>query len=312
MHKVFLQGWQFQRNRQIPEALQCYETAKEAGDKCALFHRNCMDRYGQDMPMNVNNTTRWSKFTLTDEEFELLYQCYKDIDEVESQFNLAILYDIRKVSDQALKYLMLVEAQSYLPVFNYLGWYYSKIKDHKTAIKWYMQGSDHQCPRSQYCLGNHYYKGLECEQNYETAIKWWKLSTIHNYRKSHYKLAQIYRIGIHVNRDIQQAVNYYKLASDKGCPKAELFLNEILSYEAKIPKSLKEFIPIGKAYGISYLFFGNFLAYLTQKYRINVWDDLFFRPWITKALVTYFHTTNPNFSEQLIAEWFQNLFAEEI
>ncbi len=52
-HDLFLSGWKFQRENNIPEALRCYELAKISGDKCAIFHWNCMDRYGQGIPRNI-------------------------------------------------------------------------------------------------------------------------------------------------------------------------------------------------------------------------------------------------------------------
>jgi hypothetical protein len=86
------------------------------------------------------------------------------------------------------------------------------------------------------------------------------------------------------------------------------YLDKILSFEIKINDSLTEFIPTGKIYGMSYLVIRNFLGYLTKKYNITNWNDELLQPWITKSLLTYFQNTNPNFSESLITEWFQELF----
>lgn len=345
MHSLFLQGWNFQRERKIPEALECYEMAKKAGDKCALFHWNCMDRYGQDMPLNINNFINWDKFTLLNDEFECLYNCYKDIDEAEIQLNLGIVYDIHKQPDQAL--VCLSKTQDYLPVLGCLGWHFHKLKDYETALKWYNLGASQGCPRAQNRLGFSYENGTGVTQDYTEAAHWYQLAAnqghnpsqlalgylytnerwiSHSYTEARKyfllaadhgsgaalaNLAILYQNGLEVDRNYYRAVEYYKQAIAKGFKPAEKCLEEILSFENKISATLLEFIPIGKAYGISYLFFGNFLSFLTKKYQITEWNDLIFKSWITIVLLNYFRIQNPNFSEEQVAEWFRDLYADE-
>lgn len=44
MHELFLQGWNHQITGNIELAVKCYQEAINNGDKCAIFHWNCMDR----------------------------------------------------------------------------------------------------------------------------------------------------------------------------------------------------------------------------------------------------------------------------
>lgn len=453
MHEEFLQGWKLQREGKVAEALVCYERGKQEGDKCALFHWNCMDRYGQDIPSNINNFIKWDTFTLLDDEFECLYECYRDIDEAEIHFNLGIAYNIRKRPDDALDSYLKARARDYLPTFGGLGLHYNSLRNYDEAFKWFTLGAERGCSRSQCALGYYYSQGFGCNEDYDDAIKWWKLSVIQNYHVAYYNLGFIYEHGSGVPKDIDEAIRYYRLAAEigydgarvslgdmykldngknykemikwyrlaadngdatgqgrlgnlyekgigvpqnyleamrwyqlaanQGCSfsqaklglfykngygtdrdyleaskwfrlsadqgtkwsqykLAELYengkgleqsyfeavkyyqmamtngfnsakkkLNNILSFETKINTSLQEFIPIGSMYGISYLFFGNFLSFLTKKYTITNWNDPLLKPWIIKALVTYFQTKNPDFPTNQVTEWYRDLYADD-
>src|SRR5438552_1308852 len=68
MHELFLQGWRYELECNIPAALKCYEEAKKY-DQCALFHVNCMSRCGEYIPIDVNSDFDACKFILNKEEF---------------------------------------------------------------------------------------------------------------------------------------------------------------------------------------------------------------------------------------------------
>jgi TPR repeat protein len=172
MHSVFIRGWKYQKSGNIDKALMCYKQAKNEGDKCALFHWTCMDRYGQYLPMNCNNADD-NTFKLSEEEIDCLYSCYKNNREPEIQLNLGILCDHHNAKDQAVKYLEASAMQSYGPAQNYLGNVYQNLHDSGPALKWYIESANNDDPRGQYNLGQLYYHGIYIYQSHKLALRWW-------------------------------------------------------------------------------------------------------------------------------------------
>lgn len=82
--------------------------------------------------------------------------------------------------------------------------------------------------------------------------------------------------------------DYFQQALKAGDERASSYLDEISSCENKIDQSLTEFIPSGTDYGISYLFFGNFLAHLTKNIILLIWM-------ISRFLLLIFLIYNKNY-----------------
>jgi hypothetical protein len=156
---LFLQGWALQHECKISEELVYYEQAEAMDDKCVIFYLGCMDRYGQYMFCNINNTMKWDAFTLTDEEFGSLEKCYRGIDDMRWKFNFGVLYDIHKNNDQALEYLSMVAEKSYIPVVTYLGNYFRQHGDYTSTYKWFRIGTNRGDPKSKNCKGFCYCNG---------------------------------------------------------------------------------------------------------------------------------------------------------
>lgn len=381
-HDLFLQGWSFQRSNKIRKAVKCYEEAMEAGDKCAVFQWNCMDRYGQSIPINARNQMDWDVFILNDEEFECLYGCYKDIDEPEIQYNLGLLYDCHKNHDPAHHYYELAVQKQYPPALYYLGLYHTNLKQYETAVTYYKLGASKNYHRSlyslglsythgtgtekdpveafrcfilaanqgntsaQYYLGRMYETGTVVKQNYQTAFEYYT-STSSLEPCAQASLGYFYANGFHVTQDYTEAVRWYQRACDQGddmglnnlgvlykkglgVPKSytkaiELFrlaiaednknapsnLINILSLESKISKSLHTYITTTEYEGISYLFFANFLKYLTETHNTSDWDDPLLRSWVTNALITYIEELISEFPKETLDEWFQEFYGLE-
>ena len=156
VHRLFLKGWRHQSNGNMIRALNRYREAIVEGDQCAVFHWNCMDRYGQGVPLNFMNEFQFSNMKLSDDVFELLLKCYKSVDSVESQFNIGILYDTRKEYEKALQQFM--EVRDYAPAQNWIGNCYDQgngvVKNLEESFRWYQLGATNdQAPGADQCGG---------------------------------------------------------------------------------------------------------------------------------------------------------------
>lgn len=60
--------------------------------------------------------------------------------------------------------------------------------------------------------------------------------------------------------------------------------------------------------GVSYLFFSNFLMYLTNIYGLVKWTEPFFRALITDCLSKYFKSLDRDFELRIIDEWYDELY----
>ena len=381
-HDLFLQGWSYQRANNIVDALKCYEEAKLIHDKCAIFQWNCMDRYGQCIPINVNNGMNCDSYSMNEEEVDCLYKCYKDSEEPEIQYNLGLLYlYICKKIDQAVHYLMLSVQKEYAPAQCTLGSHYESIGQHKLAFEYYEKSASNGYHRGLVSLGWAYQKGIGTDkddaeafrcfvlaaqlgssdaqwrvgkmyrdgtvvkQNYQTAIKYYRLAIPHqptahtmlgylyanglgvprDYNEAaqlyqaasdrghacaSYNLALFYRDGHGVQKDYTMAVKLFQRAHDQGDKDASHKLNKITSLETKISNSLNHYIVTTDYEGISYLFFSNFLAFITSRYH-KEWDDPLLRSWVTHAMMSYFHKLDSTFSKSTIDEWFQEFYGLE-
>ena len=235
---TFLEGWKLQRASNIAEAVQCYKDAVD--DKCAIFHWNCMDRYGQSIPLNLNNRMRFKNFTLTVEEFECLYNCYKDIEEVEIKFNLGKLYEVSKNIEQAKRCFQ--EAIDYPPAQDNLGHLFEKEKNYPEAIRWYTFAAHNGDSRAQYNLGSIYEKGKIIPQNYEEAIKYHQMSVANNnpHRGAQFRLGILHYYGHGVIEDHTKAIEFMRLSADQGCSMAQDLLGWVYEIGDGVPQNYEE------------------------------------------------------------------------
>jgi TPR repeat protein len=376
-HDLFLQGWELQRKGDIVRGLKCYEEAKTLGDKCALFHWNCMDCYGQSIPINVNNQMDWNTFSLNEEDWQCLYACYKDINDVEIRFNLGILHYYFKNKDEGLS--CWTALTNYAPAHVGLGVHFEKFKKHKEAfeqyqiastmgscsgcyylascykqgrgidndhveaLRWYTLGAYQGHANSQFELGNMYKDGIVVKQNYKTAfdyyhlaskynrkaqsqlgylydngigvvqnhqeaIRWYQLAADHGSAASLNNLGTMYRDGTGVQRDYTKAIELFLKAIDAGSEKARSNLNTIIKLQSQIVTARDQYLATTEYEGISYLFFSNFLSYLTEKCKIAELYDPLLRSWITDSLMTYFSFLDHNFVRTTIDDWFKEFY----
>jgi uncharacterized protein len=207
-HELFLCGWELEQKGNVVEALKFYDEAKLMGDKCSIFHWNCMD-----LKENVNNRMN-SKMKLNDEEFQCLYGCYKDIDKVEIQYNLGLLYYIHNYDEKAFYYWTLPSMAHYAPAHISLGHHhYSCTKQYDKAFEHFQIASANNEARGLCWLGICYYEGKGTDKNDVEALRYFMLASHKDEARAQYHLAYMYQVGIVVEQNYNRALEYYFLAS---------------------------------------------------------------------------------------------------
>jgi TPR repeat protein len=141
MHSLFLQGWAYEIDGKIAEAVNCYKEAVALGDRCAEFQWNWMDRYGQGVPVNFHNTFMFHNIVVKDEEYDILMKCYEAVPSVEHRFNIGRLFDSRR--------------------------------EHVRSFEIY-KGLDYA--PAQHCVGLAYYHGTGVDRDDEQAYLWLTLA----------------------------------------------------------------------------------------------------------------------------------------
>lgn len=272
MHALFLEGWNHQITGNIASAIKCYEGAIELKDQCAVFNWNCMDRYGQGIPVNINNDCDLEKLSLTNEEFDLLLTCYQSDNTVESRFNLGRLFSSRKDYEKSFKqYFLSATNDAYPPAQYCVGWAhqygYGVSKNIEMALHWYTLAADNGWHISFIGLGCYYYNSRP--KNLELAHKWFSkglvlkckhsqcnLGLIHYERKEYreaeslfilsatqgnlFACRQLYELYNGPLKDPIQAIHYLTMVAQSGEHKAQEELSTIYLNGRGVPIDLNE------------------------------------------------------------------------
>lgn len=220
MHPLFLQGWNHQIADNLQDALKCYTEAIALGDKCAQFHWNCMDRYGQGMAVNFNNSCKLSDMVLNDEEFYLLMKCYESHPTMEHRFNVARLYDTRK---EYQKSFHIYKDLDYAPAQHCVALAY-KFGDGidinlNRASDWFIKaGTNNMAPGtkdgwylSYIHIGNHYHDN----KDYLKAHEWFLKGAKYGCNDCQNNLGLLYVNGQGVDKDYQQAHKWFHIGANQ-------------------------------------------------------------------------------------------------
>lgn len=211
MSQLFLQGWHHEVTGYISEALKYYELGKYSGDKCSEFHWNCLDRYGQHLPINVNNDMNFDSLALNDEEWNTIYDCYRHYsDIVHIIHNLAILCGTRQKYDEMLKYLIIASERHYAPSQYELGIYYNNGQNYILARTWWILSANAGYVYAQYKLGQYYH---DIEQDHIASRKWLLLAAENGHSESQYLIGESYHYGIGVTKNYKLASYWYELSN---------------------------------------------------------------------------------------------------
>lgn len=263
----------------------------------------------------------------------------------EADYNIGLLYangghGVPQDYGMAIQWYRKAIDAGYVQAYNGLGLYYEhEIKDYEEAIKYYQIAANNGFQFAELNLGQCYEYGLK---DYNEAFKWYRLAAKHGNKSGQINLGRYYAIGqgtpinhtkalkyflraipdatafanlgslyydgLGVDKSLSTALEYYQKGYALGHIKCKPYIDEILLYEIYIKDTLTDYVTLNRKEGLSYLFFSNFLGYLTNRYHINEWDSSVFRSWITSALLTYFRSMNPGFSVEQIDQWFDDFY----
>lgn len=227
-----------------------------------------------------------------------------------AQCDLGFLYEGLNIWEKAFKYYKLA-AKNGLPVaHNNLANYYlhgrCTEKNCKKALKHYKIAVKLGYSRSLYTIGSIYENGMGIAKDYSKALKYYKRSAGQNDTSAIYKIGWFYETGMGVEQNYNTAFEYYKLASGSILSDYKIkFYTDLIK---KIPLLLIKYDSLLMNEGVSYLFFSNFIAYLSHIYNIRAWDDELFRQPLIDALIENLTGKNPEFDIKNIDIWFDDLF----
>lgn len=208
MSSPFLTGWTSEQTGNIVDALSYYKLAQEQGDECAIFHLNCMEKYGQGVPIIVNHKLDWRKLQLKDETFELLYQLYSD-DTSEHIFNRGVLYELQKDISKAKACF---ESIDYPAAWTKLASILNKEGRHSESLQFYERASKAGYHFAQYRLGIWYLYNNQKEH----GIYWLEHAIAQNYYRAYTVLGLFYC----KHTEYQKAHPLFISAAELGCKKA--------------------------------------------------------------------------------------------
>lgn len=213
-------------------------------------------------------------------------------------------------------------------------------KDFEHAFKWHLLAAINGSVLAQSRVGYLYYMGIGVNQNYIEAEKWW-LSAAHSGNiDAQSNLGCLY-LDIQNMKNVKKARKWLKAAAKQGNIQAcislvEEYENDVTNYKKalkytrmvakqgneiaifrvkryeqlpdRILEALETYVSFNRNEGISFLFFCNFLKYLTFNVAQLNWNDKLLRPWIIKYLTEYFQEIDPSFHPNIIKSWYNDLY----
>lgn len=250
--------------------------------------------------------------------------------------------DIPQNFKKSIEYYDKAAQHNYPEALNMMGYIYQYnrgvSRDYKKAFEFYTRACNLNDPAAQNNLGYMYQHSLGVERDFQKALMYYTLSDKQGHHAAANNLGFLYNHGLYVPQNHSKAFEYYTIASNRGNITAKQNLailyengwgcdqNYFMAYtlyktinnipkvayytnlQNDFPLLLQDYVGLNRNEGISYLFFSNFLAYITEKYKINKWDDKLFRPHITQCLVAHFTKLNSRFNPLLVEFWFDDFY----
>ena len=236
-----------------------------------------------------------------------------------AQCNLGRMYErgkgIPKNPEIALKWYLRALEHSVSPACNYLGQFYERQHDYERAKGYYELGIQKGNKIAGFNLGNLYHNMIiwvdpeapdKITKNYEETYKWYNLAKDCTDPNVCYTFGLFYENKETSYHDYTKMLTYFTLAANQGHDLSIERCDYYLSVQRKIIVALKKYIKEPRNEGISYLFFGNFLAYLNRTIGSLSWNDPMIRPWVTDALTSHFKTLKLDVEHGVIDMWYSN------
>lgn len=325
MTNYLYSGWALQKEGRYDEAMIEYEKASEAGHNGAKFHLNCMYF---ERNCNHNKIVDWDKISMSAEEFSELKVCYLERDsEKEIQNSLGLLHEyIAHDYQRAFSYYELSATQGYSYAQNNMGHVYFEgigvPNDYEKAYKWYLLAISQGIASAHNQIAVMFYLKLiapemSSEDRYNEARKWLKLSIEVPYTKGCFNLGQLYTDNSYSKRNYGKAIKYYNLSLKRGNVVAQRCLDFFKNLRVTITEKLDTYFQLNPWEGVSYLFFCNFISYLTKMLKLPsgfnvICTDPIVKPDLKACIVDYCTRLAPEFEETMVETWFSELYGDYI
>lgn len=308
MSTNFQLGWDVQKTGNYEEAVKYCELAVNEGHQGARFHLNCM-YFGQGIPQQMHRTVDWDEIPLNENDISELKTMYLELihDKI-IQNNLGLLHAVYlKDEATAFMYYMMSANQGYDMAQYNVAFFHENDKflkqDYRAVYRWYLLSANQGYCIAQFRLGKLYYNGTGVQKDYNEALKWFTLSADQGYEFAEYNLGNLYSNLELPFLNYQTALKYYKLASSHGHHISQEIVTKLLNLNPCIEIKLLEYITLDRNEGISYLFFCNFLAFLTEKVGKYSWSDPLLRSYITEHFKKHF-----KLESCVIDSWFDDFY----
>lgn len=223
----------------------------------------------------------------------------RDIDQAIYYFTLSALRD-DDISHRKLKEINVSNVSARSKCL--LGFYYYKMGNNTKALKWYLASASQGCTDANYDLGHLYWKGTGVEQDFNKALDHFLISANNNRLDAQYMLGFLYM----ETKNLKMAYEWFSLAANNGEPNSKEKLRYFKNMRKQIKSKLQQYIEKNTGEGISYLFFCNFMLFLSND--LKDMNDPLLSSWITKYLTKYFVERDPNFDDSVIQTWFDELY----
>lgn len=172
------------KNRNIPKALELFQSEAEKGNVLALHDLGKMYRNGLLGEDNISKA---------DEYFQNALQDFLMLEPIAKRLRDYVQYRVGKMYA--------------------LG--YGTEQDYSKAFEWFEKSAAAGNKFAQYSLGSLYFYGNGTPQNYEKAFEYYKLSADQDNAYACYKVAKMLCDGIGVEKNSEQAENYFKNAYNR-------------------------------------------------------------------------------------------------
>lgn len=200
------------------ESFALYKESAEMGNSLGCFYLGKCYYLGKGVEEDLNKAKKW--FLIPAEEGDK-YACYY----------LGCCYKYEEEYDSAAKWYQKGVDGKYGPAFRELGILYLKgngvQKDEEKAFELFNSAGE-RTSDIPFWLGNCFYDGIGCSQDYEEAMRMFQLGS-EEQEDSYCQLyiARMYRDGKGVDKDIDAAKEWYEKAAENGNKTADEELNEL-------------------------------------------------------------------------------------
>ena len=201
--------------------------------------------------------------------------------------------------------------------YNSIGWLYEHglgvSIDYEEASRWYLLGAEKNNQSAKNNLATLHYdlkicKDLGNHYNYEYAHKWYSSLDKDPTEIAHYNAGFFYQDTKTYYQDYATAIKYFTLSAKAGYQQSNEKLQFYNTLQEQIKTKLQTYSSQNHNEGISYLFFGNFLAFLNRELKPLNWNDPLIRPWVVECLSTHFRGLNSDFANSTVETWFEDLY----